>query len=59
MELKEMCLAVRKRLKLSQRELAALVGTNQTEISFIERGFIPANSCKSVAIQNLYQETEK
>lgn len=41
MELKEMCKVVRSSLNITQYQLADMIGTNQTEISFIERGFIP------------------
>lgn len=41
MELKEKCKAIRNKLNLSQKQLAILIGSTQTEISFIERGFIP------------------
>ncbi|MBQ5929635.1 MAG: helix-turn-helix transcriptional regulator [Clostridia bacterium] len=34
---------IRKALNLTQKKLATLLDTNQTEISFIERGFIPSN----------------
>lgn len=48
-----MCKDVRRELKLSQRELGVLIRSNQTEISFIERGFTPSKS-KVTAIKNLY-----
>lgn len=41
MELAKKTKATRERLNLSQKELAEEIGTNQTTISFIERGFIP------------------
>ena len=34
---------IRKRLNLTQKKLAERLDTNQTEISFIERGFIPSD----------------
>ena len=54
MTLVEMCKEVRKRLRISQEKLAALVGTNQTEISFIERGFIPSDIGKIRKIEQLF-----
>ncbi len=54
MELAEKCKKVRQIYNLSQKELAELVGSNQTEISFIERGFIPITGVKN-QIEELYQ----
>ena len=45
-------------MNISQRKLAELVGTNQTEISFIERGFIPSEE-KIDAIYKLYIKSKK
>jgi len=42
-------------MKLTQKQFAVLVGTNQTEISFIERGFIPDNQEKIKNIIKLYE----
>lgn len=55
MELATMCREVRQTLKISQRAMAALAGSNQTEISFIERGFIPDSAKKIKAIEHLYE----
>lgn len=52
-ELKEMCKFVRAELKLSQRELGDMINSNQTEVSFIERGFIPSAS-KVSTLNRLY-----
>lgn len=52
----EMCKAIRQEKHITQNQLAELIGTNQTEVSFIERGFIPS-ATKIVAITNLYQKT--
>lgn len=41
MTLAEKCVKLRKNCDWSQLWLAKLVGTNQTTISFIERGFVP------------------
>ena len=55
MELKDMCRNVRDLLGgVTQKRLAAMIGTNQTEISFIERGFIPKQE-KALAIEKLYK----
>lgn len=43
MELKDMCFIARTSMQLSQKEFAKLVGSTQTEISFIEKGFVPDN----------------
>ena len=40
-ELKDVSFELRKKLGISQRELAHMIGSTQTEISFIEKGFIP------------------
>lgn len=54
MELKEMCKFVRYNLSMSQKEFGKLIKSNQTEISFIERGFIPENKDKIEVIKSLY-----
>lgn len=36
-----------------------MIGTNQTEISFVERGFIPDDYKKVEAIQNIYEREIK
>lgn len=41
MDLKDKCYETRHVFGLSQSAFAKVIGTNQTEISFIERGFIP------------------
>ena len=56
MDLAEITKTTRNALKLSQRELAILIHSNQTEISFIERGFIPNDQEKSPKIYDLYKE---
>lgn len=53
----EMCKAIRKERQITQYAFASLIGTNQTEISFIERGFIPSAD-KIVAITQLYTATQ-
>lgn len=56
MELSEMVKRTRKIMKLSQIEYAKKIGTNQTEVSFIERGFIQNDKRKVEAALELYQE---
>ena len=53
--LKEMCITARASLHISQKMFAQIVGTNQTEISFIERGFIPESQYKIEIIEYLYK----
>lgn len=56
MELKEKCKFVRKTLKKSQKKFAEnYLETNQTEVSFIERGFIPKDKIIN-RINNLYNQ---
>lgn len=59
MALADICKTTRYSLSLSQREFAELIGTNQTEISFIERGFIPESKDKINKIYTLYNESKK
>ena len=54
MTLADKCKYARKRLKLTQREFGAIIGTNQTEISFIERGFTPEDARKIARADALY-----
>ena len=53
--LAEMCKTARARMRLSQSKFAEIVGTNQTEVSFIERGFVPQDQGKIDAIKKLYR----
>lgn len=53
-QLKDMCKEARDAIGLSQAKFAKIIGTNQTEISFIERGFIPEDKRKINAIKALY-----
>lgn len=53
----EMCKIIRRERQITQYALANLIGTNQTEVSFIERGFIPSAD-KIVAITQLYTATQ-
>ena len=52
--LAEKCKEIRERRKLAQWQLAKLIGTTQTEISFIEKGFIPPDNEKIRGIEKLY-----
>ena len=54
--LQDKCKFVRNNRGITQRQMACLIGTNQTEVSFIERGFIPEDKSKIYAIENLYEE---
>lgn len=54
MDLSEMCKTVREDYKLSQSRLAELIGSTQTEISFIEKGFIPRDERKIDRLCELY-----
>ena len=57
--LAEMCKTARAERKLTQTKFAELVGTNQTEISFIERGFIPEDKKKIQNIIKLYEGNQR
>ncbi len=60
MELKDKCFKVREIMGLSQKEFGTtFLNTNQTEISFIERGFIPEDNIKIKIIDNMYKKMEK
>lgn len=52
--LKEMCKIARNYLKQSQQDFAKVIKSNQTEISFIERGFIPEDKRKIEKIKTIY-----
>lgn len=54
--LQEMCKIARQRMALSQEKFAKLIGTNQTEVAFIERGFIPPSQEKIDRIKAIYEE---
>lgn len=57
MDLSEITKRTREALKLSQKALALIIHSNQTEISFIERGFIPSDQEKITKIYELYEGT--
>ena len=56
MDLAEITKQTREAMKLSQSKFAQLIHTNQTEISFIERGFISNDQEKISKIYELYEE---
>lgn len=55
-DLKDVCIALRRGMKITQRELASMIGSTQTEISFIEKGFIPPSSEKISRVFELAKE---
>ena len=55
MELKEKCKIARAYLKMSQAQFGKLIKSNQTEVSFIERGFMPEDSRKANKIEQIYK----
>ena len=54
MSLADMTKTIRQETGISQKQLAEKIGTNQTEVSFIERGFIPLNPEKQTAILSIF-----
>ena len=59
MTLANMAKAIRQETGMSQKQLAEKIGTNQTEVSFIERGFIPPAPEKQNAILKIFNEVIK
>ena len=59
MSLADMTKTIRQETGMSQKQLAEMIGTNQTEVSFNERGFIPLNPEKQIAIENIFNEVIK
>jgi transcriptional regulator with XRE-family HTH domain len=55
MELKEKCKIARQYLKMSQEQFAKVIKSNQTEVSFIERGFMPEDNRKIEKIEVIYK----
>lgn len=55
MELKEKCKQARKYMRMSQEEFGKVIKSNQTEVSFIERGFIPEDKRKVEKIEQIYK----
>lgn len=54
MTLANMAKTIRQETGMSQKQLAEKIGTNQTEVSFIERGFIPHDPEKQIAILKIF-----
>ena len=54
MTLANMAKVIRQETGMSQKQLAEKIGTNQTEVSFIERGFIPPAPEKQIAILKIF-----
>lgn len=59
MSLADMTKTIRQETGISQKQLAEMIGSNQTEVSFIERGFIPHAPEKQIAIENIFNEVIK
>lgn len=57
-ELKDICFQSRTKAGLSQEQFAKIIGSTQTEISFTERGFIPASEEKVQRIINFAKQIE-
>lgn len=56
MELKDKTKKVREFMGLSQKEFSTMfLNSNQTELSFIERGFIPEDKRKVKVVNNMYK----
>lgn len=53
----EMCKAIRKEKYITQESLAKQIGVNASEVSYIERGFIP-DAETVVKISDLYKDTQ-
>ena len=59
MLLADMVKTIRQETGISQKQLAEMIGSNQTEVSFIERGFIPPAPEKQIAILKIFNEVIK
>lgn len=56
MELKDKTKKVREFMGLTQKEFGTMfLSSNQTELSFIERGFIPEDKKKVKVVNNMYK----
>ncbi len=56
MTLVDMAKTIRQETGMSQKQLAEMIGSNQTEVSFIERGFIPRDPEMQIAILKIFNE---
>ena len=54
MSLADMMKTIRQETGMSQKQLAEMIGSNQREVSFIERGFIPPAPEKQIAILKIF-----
>ena len=59
MSLADMTKTIRQETGISQKQLAEMIGSNQTEVSFIEWGFIPHAPEKQIAILKIFNEVIK
>ena len=59
MTLANVAKTIRQETGMSQKQLAEMIGSNQTEVSFIERGFIPTAPEKQIAILQIFNEVIK
>ena len=59
MTLANMAKSIRQETGISQKQLAGMIGSNQTEVSFIERGFIPPAPEKQIAILKVSNDVIK
>lgn len=59
MMLADMAKTIRQETGMSQKQLAEKIDSNQTEVSFIEWGFIPHGSEKQIAILKIFNEVIK
>ena len=59
MLLADMAKTIRQETGMTQKQLGEMIGSNQTEVSFIERGFIPPAPEKQIAILNIFNEVIK
>ena len=59
MTLANVAKTIRQETRISQKQLAEMIGSNQTEVSFIERGFITTAPEKQIAILKIFNEVIK
>lgn len=58
-DLSDVCYNVRTEMRMSQKRFAELIGSTQTEVSFIESGFIPKSNEKIKKIYQLEAECKR